>query len=56
MGKSQTHVGQLKTKKDISAVKVTPEDRGVPALHRAPQSKVPVLEREVPILSGCGNQ
>lgn len=31
----------------------TPRSQGIPAPHQAPQPRVPVLEREVPITSGC---
>lgn len=40
----------------ISAMEVPPEAQGVPALHKAPHPEVPVLERVVPMISGCENQ
>ena len=37
-------------------MEVAPEEQGVPAPYQAPQARVPVLGRKVPIISGCENQ
>lgn len=42
--------------RDISAVEVPTEERGVTGTHLAPQPKVPGLGRGVPTASGCANQ
>ena len=55
MGWSLTHVWQLKIRRDISAVEIPLEEKGVPDLHQAPQLRYLVLGREVPITSGCEN-
>lgn len=42
--------------RDVSAVEVPTEERGVTGTHLAPQPKVPGLGRGVPTASGCANQ
>lgn len=46
----------LRIRRDISAVDVPPEERGVPAPHWAPQLGALVPGRRIPTTSGCENQ
>lgn len=56
MGWSHSRVWQSQIRKDISAAGVQMYERGIPAPQQAPQPRVPVLGREVPIIYGWENQ
>ena len=51
-----THVWQIKIERDITAAEILSEELRVPAPYQAPQPRVQVPEREVPITFGCENQ
>ena len=55
MGWSHTHMWQIKLRRDILAVKLTPEGQRTLNPHQAPQSRVPEPGREVLITSGYKN-
>lgn len=46
-------VWRLRMRREISAAEVTPEERGVPAPHQAPQPGTTVQERQVLMTSDC---
>lgn len=44
---------RLRIGRNILAAKVPPEEQGVPSLYQAPQPRVPMSGREIPMISGC---
>ena len=49
-------VWQLRTRRDIAAVDLPPEEQGFPALRSVPHPAIAVLGRRVPTTAGCKNQ
>ena len=56
MGRCHTLGRWIKTRRGILVSEVAPEERGAQDVRQAPQPRVSVPEREIPITSGCKNQ